>query len=317
MQPQALWCVEPGVAELRPGSMGEGVLVETLFSGISRGTEKLVFDGLVPPSEANRMRAPAQEGTFDFPVKYGYCAVGRVAEGEHSGRLVFALHPHQDTFRLPESMLVAIPDGVPAERAVLGANMETALNVLWDSGASAGDTIAIVGAGVVGSIVGYLAAKLPGAQVTLVDVNLARSRLAAAFGCDFASPDSAPRECDLVIHTSATEEGLALALDLAGEEASVVEASWYGSKKVSLSLGGAFHSRRLRLISSQVGHIPPTRRPRWSHSRRMATALGLLADPTLDALISGESAFEKLPEEYASILSHPDTLCHRVRYPSS
>ena len=314
MTAPALWCMAPGRAEIAPGKMGEGRELQTLYTAISRGTERLVFEGRVPESEEERMRAPAQEGAFPFPVKYGYCAVARLLDGPDAGRAVFALHPHQTRFRMDAQMLTPLPDSLPPERAVLGANMETALNILWDSGASAGDRIAVIGAGVVGALVGYLAARLPGADVTLVDRQDSRAALADALGCDFARPDAAPTECDVVVHGTATAEGLALALGCAGQEATVVEASWHGSGATPAPLGGAFHSRRLRLVSSQVGGIPPERAPRWSHARRMRKALDLLDDPVLDRLISGETPFPDLPARYAAILSDPDTLCHRIRY---
>ncbi|MCH8465592.1 MAG: zinc-binding alcohol dehydrogenase [Roseinatronobacter sp.] len=314
MSAPAFWCIGPQQGAIRPGSLGEGVLVETLFSGISRGTERLVFTGGVPQSEYGRMRGPAQEGAFPFPVKYGYCAVGRICEGPRMGQIVFALHPHQTAFRLPDSALADVPDDVPAGRAVLAANMETALNLLWDSGASAGDRIAVIGAGVLGALTGYLAARMPGADVTLVDPNPARAALAARLGCAYAAPDAGPRECDIVFHLSATAAGLRLALDVAGQEATIVEGSWHGAGETPLPLGGAFHSRRLRLVSSQVGQLPPARLPRWTYARRMAKALALLADPALDALISGESEFHAMPARYGAILSDPDTLCHRIRY---
>ncbi|MEE4362116.1 MAG: zinc-binding alcohol dehydrogenase [Pseudomonadales bacterium] len=310
----ALWCVGPEQVALRPGALGEGVLLEMLFSGISRGTERLVFEGRVPESEHARMRCPAQEGEFPFPVKYGYCAVGRVVEGPLEGRVVLALYPHQVRCRLPEAALVPLPEGLPPGRAVLGANMETALNLLWDSGASAGDRVAVIGAGVVGALAGYLAARLPGAEVTLVDVNPDRAQLAERLGCRFALPEAAPRECDLVVHLSATAAGLVTAIDCAGQEATVVEGSWYGAGATAVPLGGAFHSRRLRLLGSQVGRLPPSRALRWSHARRMAKALDLLADPALDALVTGETRFAELPERYGAILSDPGTLCHRIRY---
>lgn len=315
MNARALWCVGPDRAEIRPGHVAaDGVTVEALFSGISRGTERLVAGGRVPASEHERMRGPGMEGDFPFPVKYGYCNVGRVTEGALAGRCVFALFPHQTAYRLPESALSPLPDGLPPERAILAANMETALNVLWDSGAGAGDRIAVIGGGVVGALVAWLAGRLPGAEVTLVDINAGRASLAGALGVAFAQPDAAPQECDVVIHTSATEAGLALALSLAAQEATVLEASWHGDVPVQVPLGGAFHSRRLRLVSSQVGHVPAARLPRWSYARRMGKALELLCDPRLDALISGETAFSDLPTDYARILSSPDTLCHRIRY---
>ena len=314
MTEYALWCIGPEQAALRPCAMGRGDLVEMLYSGISRGTERLVFEGRVPESEHTRMRGPAQEGDFPFPVKYGYCAVGRVLEGALAGSIVFALHPHQSRFRLPATALTPLPDGLPPARAVLAANMETALNILWDSGAGAGDRIAVIGTGVVGALTGYLAARLPGAVVTLVDVNPQREEIARGLGCRFAQPLDAPKDCDVVVHLSATPQGLALALECAGQEATIVEGSWHGAGATPLPLGGAFHSRRLRLVSSQVGTLPPARAPRWDYARRMAKALDLLADPALDALITGETPFADLPARYGAILSDTGTLCHRIRY---
>lgn len=310
----ALWCVAPGEAELRPGALGEGVLVDTLWSGISRGTERLVLDGRVPASEHARMRGPAMEGAFPFPVKYGYNAVGRVAEGSLAGRAVFALHPHQVRFRQPEAALTPLPEGLPPERAILAANMETALTLLWDSGAGPGDRIAVIGAGVVGALTGYLSARLPGAEVTLVDTNTARGALAAGLGCRFAPPEAAPSDCDVVLHLSASAAGLDTAIDCAGLEATIVEGSWHGAGTTPVALGGAFHSRRLRLVSAQVGRIPAARAARWSPARRLAKALDLLGDPALDQLISGETPFTSLPECYGTILRDPATLCHRIRY---
>jgi hypothetical protein len=227
MTATALWCLGAGQAALRPAADGEGIPLRALYSGISRGTERLVAEGRVPPSEWERMRAPFQEGEFSFPVKYGYAMVAEVLEGPMAGQPVFALFPHQDRFRLPETAFVPVPVGVPPARAVLAANMETALNILWDSGAGPGDRIAIVGAGVVGALAGYLAARLPGAEVTLIDPQ-PKAALAGMLGCGFALPEEARGDCDVVIHASASPAGLALALDLAGMEAVVVEASWHG-----------------------------------------------------------------------------------------
>ena len=310
----ALWCEGAGRAALRPGAEGDGVACRARYSGISRGTERLVFEGRVPEAERARMRAPFQEGEFPHPVKYGYAMVAEVLEGEMAGRAVFALHPHQRGFRLPEAALVPLPEGLPPERAVLAANMETALNVIWDSGAGPGDRIAVVGAGVVGALVGYLAARLPGAEVVLVDRLPARAPLAAALGCGFALPEDAAGACDVVIHTSASAAGLETAIGLAGPEAAVVEASWYGAGVVPVALGGAFHSQRLRLIGSQVGQVPPSRAPRWTYRRRLEKALDLLRDGALEALISGETPFDEMAGEYGRILTDAATLCHRIRY---
>lgn len=315
----AFWLTGPGRSEPRPAQLmaGEGeAVIETLYSGVSRGTESLVAAGRVPPSEYQRMRCPLQEGDFPFPVKYGYAAVGIVREGpaELSGRTVFCLHPHQSLFAAPTTMTVPVPDAVPPERAVLAANMETALNVVWDAGIAAGDRVAVVGAGVVGALAGWLAARIPATEVTLVDVNPARAALATRLGCRFALPADAPAECDAVIHASGSEEGLATALAAAGVEGRVVEASWYGDQLPTVPLGAAFHARRLSLVSSQVGMVPALRRARWTNRRRLETALSLLADDRLDALVSGETDFTELPGRYAAILADPATLCHRVRY---
>lgn len=319
---QALWVTAPRVAALlatpfRP--QADLLEIEALYSGISRGTEALVFNGAVPESEHERMRCPLQEGDLPYPVKYGYASVGvaRKAGSRLDGRTVFVLHPHQDRYLVPEDMAVPLPEGVPAERAVLAANMETALNIVWDGRVSIGDRIAVVGAGVVGALAAWLASRVAGCDVTLMDINPERAALAAALGCRFSAPCDAPRDQDVVIHASASADGLATALECAGTEARVVEASWYGTQEVYAALGQAFHSRRLRLVSSQVGQVPAERRIRWTRRRRLETALGLLADRRLDALISGETEFSALAARYASILDDPATLCHRVRYPAA
>jgi threonine dehydrogenase-like Zn-dependent dehydrogenase len=324
---EALWYVGPGRAEIReesvPAPGPDEVELHALYGGISRGTERLVFTGRVPESEFARMRAPFMAGAFPFPVKYGYATVGRIAAGPYGliGRLAFALHPHQTVFTVPADRVALLPSNVPPVRAVLAANMETALNAIWDAGAGPGDRIAIIGAGVVGALCAWLAGKLPGAEVTLVDVEPRRAAIAAALGAGFALPDAAPaaaQECDLVIHASATAAGLATALRLAGQEATVVELSWYGAGEVAAPLGEAFHSRRLRLISSQVGQVAPSRRPRWSHGRRMDAAVRLLADPALDCLISPAIDFHDLPARLPNIFTQPgDVLCQLIRYPGA
>ena len=321
---EALWYVGAGCAEIRAeilAAAGPGeVELRALYGGISRGTERLVFTGRVPQSEYARMRAPFMGGSFPFPVKYGYATVGRIAAGPAAlvGRLAFALHPHQTRFVVPADRVALLPENLPASRAVLAANMETALNAIWDAAPGPADRIAVVGAGVVGALCAWLAGKLPGAQVTLVDIEPRRAAIAAALGVGFALPDAEAGECDLVIHASATAAGLATALRLAGEEASVVELSWYGAGEVAAPLGEAFHSRRLRLISSQVGQVALSRRPRWSHARRMDAAVRLLADPALDCLISPAVDFHDLPARLPKILTESrDVLCQLVRYPAS
>ena len=304
---RAIWYTAPGVVEIRSCALspvGPGqARVRTAFSGISRGTERLVIGGAVGQQEWERMRAPLQEGAFPFPVKYGYCATGTVEEGPDAlkGRAVFCLHPHQDRFVAPVEMLVPLPDGLPLRRATLAANMETALNAVWDSGVSAGDRIVIVGAGIVGLLVAYLASRLPGADTTVVDV-ADRSALVGGLGARFTAPAGVPRGADVVFHTSASAAGLATAISSAGLEATVVELSWYGDKDVAAPLGGAFHSQRLRLQSSQVGQVSSGRRIRWSYRRRLEKALELLADPALDVLVADEIAFDDAPVALPRVL---------------
>jgi len=266
------------------------------------------------------MRAPHMGGDFPFPVKYGYATVGRVEHGpaELVDRTVFTLHPHQTVFTVPAAAVIPIPDGVPPARAVLAANMETALNAVWDAAPGPADRIAVVGAGVVGALVAWLCGQLPGAQVTLIDIAPERARLAATLGVGLAAPEAAPRDCDLVVHASGSPAGLATALGLAGNEATVLEMSWYGAGDVPAPLGGAFHSRRLKLISSQVGQVAPSHRPRWTHRRRLAAALDLLADARLDALLAPAVAFADLPVRLPKILA-PDSgvLCQLIDYPTN
>ncbi len=306
---RALWYARAGVVELRDEPLrtpldGE-VLVATSFSGVSRGTERIIMAGKVGQSEWERMRAPLQAGDFPFPVKYGYCATGIVEQGEKRliGRPVFVLHPHQNRFIAPAAMATPIPDNVSLRRATLAANMETALNALWDSGAGAADRITVVGGGIVGLLVGYLAGRLPGAQVTLVDLATDRADLAASLGMAFAIPAQAPSDADVVFHTSASAPGLATAISACGFEATLVELSWYGDGNIPVPLGGAFHSRRLKLLSSQVGHVASSRRARWDYARRLAAALELLSDVRLDALITEEIAFEDAPLKLPTLLS--------------
>ena len=321
---QACWVVTPGRAEIRDEtlpSLAEGFArVRTLHTAVSRGTEGLVFRGEVPAGEAQRMRAPFQAGDFPGPVKYGYVNVGVVEAGppELLGREVFCLYPHQTVFQVPASVLVPLPAGVPAARAVLAANLETAINALWDAQPNPGDRIAVVGGGTLGLLVAWLAARLPEGRVEVVDTNPARAGIAAALGAGFAVPEDAQPQADLVIHTSGQSAGLATALRLAAFEATVLELSWYGSRPVIVPLGEAFHSQRLTLKSSQVGHVARRQRDRWSHRQRLELALSLLTEPALDALVTHSAPFADLPRVLARLAGPdaPDTLCQRIDYPA-
>ncbi|HST75298.1 MAG TPA: zinc-binding alcohol dehydrogenase [Acetobacteraceae bacterium] len=310
---RAFWTVAPGRGEIREERLDPPTddqrLVRVVASGVSRGTEAIVFAGRVPASQHATMRAPLMGGGFSFPVKYGYSAVGLLAGGER----VFVLHPHQDRFVAPAAMCIPVPDAVPTWRAVLAANMETALNVMWDAAPLAGERIMVIGGGTVGLLAASLLARMPGANVVVVDSNQAREGLARGLGCAFATPDTAPDGQELLVHASGSEAGLRLALSRATFEARIVEASWFGDGAPALPLGEAFHARRLRLISSQVGAVAPAMRHRRSHAERLALALGLLTNPAYDALLQGPTQFEMLPAAMPRILA-PGGLCHVVTY---
>jgi len=321
---RACWVVAPGQAEIRseilpPPGAGE-VRVRTVHSAISRGTERLVFRGEVPPGEYRRMRAPFQAGDFPAPVKYGYINVGVVESGPSDllGRMVFCLYPHQTRFNVPADAVHPLPPGVPASRAVLAAHLETAINALWDAAPRLGDRIAVVGAGTLGLLVAWLAARLPGCEVEVIDTSPARAAVAARLGARFALPEAATPDADLVIHASGQAAGLATALRLAAFEATVLELSWYGSRQVSVPLGEAFHALRLTLKSSQVGHVASAQRGRWTPQRRLALALALLADPLPDALITDSAPFDTLPAVLARLAGDASaTLCERIDYPAA
>jgi threonine dehydrogenase-like Zn-dependent dehydrogenase len=318
---RAFWLCEPGRGEIRPVAVPEpgpdDVLVRTLRSGLSRGTETLVFRGEVPEDQYAAMRAPFQEGELPGPVKYGYLSVGLVEQGPPGlrGRTVFCLHPHQTSYVVPADAVSVVPDGVPPSRAVLAGTVETAVNALWDAGPLVGDRITVVGAGMVGCCVARLLARFPGIRVTLVDVDRARADVADALGVEFALPEDAGDGRDLVVHASATSAGLQRSLELLAPEGTVVDLSWYGTGQVHLSLGGAFHSGRLAIRASQVGSVAPARRGRRTPADRLALALDLLRDPAFDALLTGESRFEELPQVLARLATGDlPAVCHTIGY---
>ncbi len=310
----AFWTVAAGHGELRretlPPPGADEVLVQTLASGISRGTEASVFAGRVPQAMYQTMRAPMMAGEFPYPVKYGYAAVGQIEDGTR----VFALHPHQDRFIAPRAMCLAVPDAVPTSRAVLAANMETALNIVWDAAPLAGERMMVIGAGVVGLLTAALLARIPAAQVTVTDIDAARAPIAQSFGCGFALPQDAPADQELIVHASGSEAGLQLALRCAGFEARIIEASWFADRMPALPLGAAFHPNRLRLISSQVGSIATAMRGRRTHGQRLALALSLLDDARFDTMLEPPIDFAALPQAMPRLLQ--GGLCHVVTYRS-
>lgn len=317
---EALFYTAPGIAELRPvalAPLGPGdVEVRTAFSALSRGTERLVLDGLVPASEHARMRAPFQEGAFPFPVKYGYAAVGRVEAGPEAlrGRDVFCLHPHQSRFRVPAEAVVALPAGVPPERAVLAANAETALNAIWDAELAQGERVLVLGAGLLGCLIAAFLSRTHGV-VHLTDKLAERVAALADFPVSAVQAQALTDDHDVVFHATGAPEGLQAALDALAFEGRVIELSWFGERPVPLRLGGAFHSRRLTIRASQVGHVAPARRATTSRRDRLTQALALLDDPRLDRLITDEVRFADLPREIPRLLA-PDApgIATRVRY---
>jgi len=322
VQARAFWLREPGVGEIRASAVpdpGPGeVLVRTLRSGVSRGTETLVFRGGVPVDQRAVMRAPFQEGELPGPVKYGYLNVGVVEAGPANlvGRTVFCLYPHQSAYVVPADAVVTVPDDVPPERAVLAGTVETAVNALWDAGPLLGDRVTVVGAGMVGLCAARLLAGIPGVEVTVVDVDPARAPAVTALGARFATPEQAPAGCDLSLHASATSAGLQLAIDVLGAEGTVVDLSWYGDAEVTLRLGGAFHSSRLSVRASQVGTVSPARRARRTTTDRLRLALDLLRDPAFDILLTGSSPLDELPDVLPRLVDGSlPALCHTVTYP--
>jgi NADPH:quinone reductase-like Zn-dependent oxidoreductase len=317
----AFWLRAPGCGEIRETTLPQpeqgDVMVRTLRSGVSRGTETLVFRGGVPPDQHAAMRAPFQEGEFPGPVKYGYLNVGSVEQGppDLRGRTVFCLYPHQTAYVVPAGAVRIVPEGIPPARAVLAGTVETAVNALWDAAPLIGDRVTVVGAGMVGCCVARLLSRFPGVQVTLVDVEPGRAEVAAALDVDFALPEDAARDRDLVVHTSATSAGLQRSLDLLAPEGTVIDLSWYGDREVRLSLGGSFHAGRLRIRSSQVGTVSPARSGRRTTGDRLALALDLLRDPAFDALVTGQSPFQELPDVMSRLASGAlPALCHTITY---
>jgi threonine dehydrogenase-like Zn-dependent dehydrogenase len=320
----AFWLRTPGVGEIRPVALPtpgrNDVMVRTLWSGVSRGTEALVFRGGVPVSQYRTMRAPFQEGEFPGPVKYGYLNVGAVEQGPEAlrGRTVFCLYPHQTAYVVPASAVTVVPDDVPPARAVLAGTVETAVNALWDAPPLLGDRVTVVGAGMVGCCVARLLRRFPAVEVTLVDVDAGRAEVAAALGVEFALSAGAAGGRDLVVHTSATSAGLQLSLELLAPEGTVLDLSWYGDGEVRLSLGGAFHSGRLGLRASQVGTVSPARAGRRTTADRLALALELLRDAAFDALVTGASRFCELPDVMARLATGDlPAVCHTISYEGS
>lgn len=318
---QAYWVTESGHGELRPEAIPtpgpKEALVRTLYSGVSRGTERVVHEGRVPERVADLMHAPHQEGDFPGPVKYGYLSVGVVEQGPDNwlGKTVFSLHPHQDFYVVPTNQLTAIPADVPARRAVLTGIVEVAINALWEAGPRLGDRVAVVGGGLVGGVLATILRKYPLGRLQLVDADTDKRDLAEKLNINFALPDEAENDCDIVFHCSAANEGLKLSLQLAGDDSDVIELSWFADKEVTLPLGEDFHARRLTIRSSQVGVVALPRRHRRTNAQRLELAANQLRDPVFDTFLSSECQFQNLPTSLVKLFEKPGGFCHVVAYP--
>ena len=325
MECRSYWTLPGGRGEIRVESVadpGPGeALVETIVSGVSRGTESLVHLGRVPERVRDLMRAPFQRGELPGEVCYGYLSVGEVAAvgpdtpTDLVGHRVFCLYPHVDRYVVPLTSLTPVPEEVPSERAVLAGAVETAVNALWDGGPRLGDRIAVVGGGMIGMSVAALLRRFPLERLELLDPDPAVAERARAFGLTCTDPADGLGECDLVFHASATAAGLTRSLELLGDEGEVVELSWYGTTEPEVPLGMDFHARRLRLRASQVGMVSESRRARRSTSDRLATALAALADPAFDVLLTGPVDLQELPDVMDAV-AHGRTpaICHVVRH---
>ena len=323
LKARALWFTAPRTAALREetvSSPGPGeVRVETIASAVSAGTEMLVYRGEVP--EDLPLDLPTLEGSYAFPIKFGYAAVGYILDTgpdvEHlsSGDPVFVHHPHQEILIIPASMPVGLPGDLDPPLGVFAANLETALNVVHDTPVRLGETALVFGQGVVGLLVARLL-KLAGAgPVIVVDPIERRRKLALVAGADDAfEPEglnervmeiTGGRGADVAVETSGSGAALQSAIDTVATEGTVVVASWYGTKPITLALGGRFHRGRVRLRSSQVGRLNPELSPRWGKVRRMETVLGLLDRLDLGDLISHRIPFERAPEAYRLLDERP------------
>ena len=311
MKSRALWHLSNQQTEIKksvlPERQDQLYKVKALFSLISLGTERLVAMGKVPVDLFESMKVPYMEGTFDLPLKYGYSLVGEIESGtdELNGQIVHLLHPHQDCCFVNRADFTLVPSGIPAQRATLVSNLETALNVIWDAKVGIGDRVAVVGFGAIGALLCRLLHKIPGIDLQVYEINPYRQSLIESWGFSLGNSSNVLKSYDITFNCSSSEEGLQFCLDHTGFEGKVVELSWYGQKPVSIQLGKFFHNRRLQLISSQVSQIPTDRRPRWDYARRKEVVFRLLQDSSFDLHITHTIPFEQAPALFNELRSGP------------
>lgn len=327
---RAVWFPQARAVELRREALpaaGPGDLrVRAIASAVSHGTEMLVYRGQVPSQMP--LDLPAVRGDFDFPIKYGYASVGWVVqvgarvEGFATGDLVFVHHPHQTEYVVPATAQqgpepVRLPPELPPEHGVFLANVETAVNVLLDAAPRLGERVVVFGQGVVGLLLTQLTRQAGAGLVIAVDPFSLRRELARAAGADvvLAPDENLPTTirdltgglgADLVLEASGNPAALDQAIAATAFQGTVVVCSWYGTKPAAIDLGGAFHRRRIRIVSSQVGSIDPTLQARWSFRRRLDLARDLLSTLTLTPLITHRFPLARAAEAYDLIDRHPE-----------
>ena len=308
IQAWAFWLTGKGRGALKQETLSnpggdEWCVVRAMFSAVSPGTERLVAGGKVPVALRKEMRCPYMGGRFPFPVKYGYSLVGEVVQGpaELRGRKVHVLHPHQDLCVVRTEHVRPLPDDLPPVRATLASNMETAVTAVWDSGLTLGERALIVGFGIIGSLIARILAPVPGVELEVVEKSPDRRRLAETMGFR-TSAGPAAEPFDVAFDTSGTAAGLQAAIDSVGVEGRAVAVSWFGAEPARLDLGGSFHSRRKRIVGSQVSRIPGALQPRWDTRRRTELVFRLLERPEFDAHVGPAVPFADLPEAYGTLV---------------
>jgi len=293
---------------------GDQLLVQTQFSGISAGTELLIYRGEAPPEMQADGNLPALAGTLAFPLHYGYSAVGEVialgpeAPSELLGRLVFAFHPHASHFLVAAAAVTPLPDDLPAEAALFLPNMETAINFLHDGAPLAGERVVVFGQGVVGLLTTALLSRIPLGSLITADPDPMRRATSRDFGAaQSLSPSELQgltQQADLTYELTGDPQALNQAISVTGFEGRVVLGSWYGTKQASLNLGGRFHRSRIRLLSSQVSTIASTLTGRWDKRRRLEFALQMVRAIEPARLITHRIPIERAAEAYALLDTH-------------
>ena len=290
------------------------VLVKTIYSGISKGTEKLISSKMVSKNQFELMQAPFQKGNFNLPIKYGYINVGKIINGPKNliNKNIFSLYPHQTIYEIPIKNINLLPKD-NLKKYVLVANMETAINIFWDCSANKNDKILIFGLGTVGLLTAFFFKLKNYKKIYVYDSNINKKKYCNLLRLNFINLKQA-KDFNIIINTTSNYKVLEKSMSILVNEGKIVEASWYGSKKGYLSLGDYFHSRRLKLISSQVSKIPNHMKNKYDYKKRLKLAINSLKHKKLEKLITSESNFFNLERDYFKILNNKNTIMHLVKY---